>query len=256
METENRLTELFANRTGKLSIYITAGYPTLDALPTLLEILQEAQVDFVEIGIPFSDSVMDGPTIVKSHETALNNGMTVDLLLSQISKARATVSLPIVIMGSMNLVYQYGFEKFCDACGQLKIDGLLLPDLPLTDFKREYQLFYKKNKLAPVFMVTPETTESRFSQIDAVTEGFLYAVSSSSTTGASRSVKDSQAYFERLFQTESKNPVVVGFNIKTKEDIDFVGQYASGAIIGSAFIKILENGIDKKRIFQFIAQLR
>lgn len=253
---ENRLTEIFRNPRKKLSIYLTAGYPKLQDTVPLLEILQNSEIDFVEIGIPFSDSIMDGPVILHSHQVALDNGMTIDVLFDQLAKIRDHISIPIVLMGSMNPVYQYGFEKFCQQCGKIGIDGLLLPDLPLMEFKKHYSTFYRQNNLASVFMISPQTSEERLEQIDEATEGFLYAVSSSSTTGASNKMEDSQTYFEQLQARNFRNPVVVGFNIKTREDASFVNQYVDGVIVGSAFIQALEGGFEQERIVEFITGLK
>ena len=256
LKIENRLNDIFRKPEGKLSIYITAGYPKLDDTVMLLEVLQDSGVDFIEIGVPFSDSIMDGPVILKSHETALANGMTIEILFEQLEKIREKVSIPLVLMGSMNPVYQYGFEKFCQQCRKVGIDGLLLPDLPLTDFKKEYQSFYEENNLASVFMISPHTNSERLHEIDEAGKGFLYAVSSNSTTGGISNIEDSKSYFKRLKSKEFKNPVIVGFNINTNNDVRFVNQYTSGAIVGSAFIKIIEQEINEEEINAFIKNLR
>lgn len=253
---ENRLSQIFRSPGRKLSIYLTAGYPKLNDTVPLLGILQNSGIDFVEIGIPFSDSIMDGPVILNSHQVGLDNGMTLDVLFDQLAAVRAHISIPIVLMGSMNPVYQYGFDRFCRQCKKVGVDGLLLPDLPITEFKKHYSDFYRENNLAPVFMISPQTSNARLAEIDEVTEGFLYAVSSSSTTGASSKMEDSQAYFEQLQNQNFRNPVVIGFNIKTREDISFVSQYADGVIVGSAFIQELEGGFDPDKITGFIAGLK
>ncbi|MCF2443577.1 tryptophan synthase subunit alpha [Dyadobacter sp. CY345] len=250
--TENRLSNIFKNNKKKISIYLTAGYPNLTDTVKLLKILESAGVDFVEIGIPFSDSVMDGPVILNSHKKALENGMTLDFLFSQLEVIRKNISVPVVLMGSMNPVYQYGFENFCKKCGDLGVDGLLLPDLPLLDFKKYYQDFYQQNNLAPIFMISPQTSPTRLAAIDEAGAGFLYAVSSSSTTGSSTKMEDNIGYFEKLGNLKLKNPVAVGFNINTKNDVRIVHQYADAAIIGSAFIKEIEYEIDESRIIKFI----
>ena len=256
MKIENRLNEVFRKSGSKVSIYITAGYPKLDDTGILLEVLQDAGADFIEIGIPFSDSIMDGPVILKSHERALANGMTIEILFEQLEEIREKIHIPLVLMGSMNPVYQYGFEKFCHQCMKVGIYGLLLPDLPLTDFKKEYQPFYEENNLAPIFMISPHTSSDRLHEIDKAGNGFLYAVSSNSTTGGIGNIENSKSYFEKLKNREFKNPVVVGFNINSNDDVRFVNQYASGAIVGSAFIKIIEHRIDKHEISAFMKNLK
>jgi len=253
---KNRLSSIFENKKKKISIYVTAGYPNLTDTVKLLKILEQAGVDFVEIGIPFSDSVMDGPVILNSNKIALENGMTPDILFSELEEIREKISIPLVLMGSMNPVYQYGFEEFCLRCSNAGVDGLLLPDLPLLDFKLHYQYHYQQNNIAPIFMITPQTSPGRLKEIDEAGEGFLYAVSSSSTTGSATRIADSTAYFEKLKILNLRNPVAVGFNINTKTDVHFVHQFSDAAIIGSAFIREIERGIDEHRIIKFIEGLR
>lgn len=256
LSNENRLARIFRKPGKKLSIYFTAGYPKHSDTVPLLEILQKSAIDFVEIGIPFSDSIMDGPVILNSHQVALENGMTIDVLFAQLAAIREHISIPIILMGSMNPVYQYGFDKFCRQCSRIGIDGLLLPDLPVLEFKKHYRGMYRENNLAPVFMISPQTSEQRLSEIDAVTEGFLYAVSSSSTTGASAQMEDSLTYFQQLKNRHFRNPVVVGFNVKNKTDIALVHQYVEGVIVGSSFVQELVGGIDPEKIVRFIAGLK
>ncbi|WP_159474886.1 tryptophan synthase subunit alpha [Dyadobacter sp. 3J3] len=252
---ENRLKAIFQNAGKKLSIYFTAGYPDLyDTIP-ILELLAKSNVDFVEIGIPFSDSVMDGEVILNSHKVALENGMTIDILFDQLEKIRKKISIPIVLMGSMNPVYQYCFEEFCRRCHEVGVDGLLLPDLPLDDYEKYYRSSYQQKNLAPIFMISPQTSNERMSRIDALGEGFLYALSGNSTTGGSSEIGKSSDYLTNLSNHTFRNPVVLGFNIKTKEDIQFAHEFADGAIVGSAFVKILKDGFDKTRIEHFLKQL-
>lgn len=252
---ENRLKTIFQNAGKKVSIYFTAGYPALTDTVPILELLAASNVDFVEIGIPFSDSVMDGEVILESHKVALENGMTIDILFDQLEKIREHVSLPIVLMGSMNPVYQYGFEKFCRRCYEVGVDGLLLPDLPLDDYERYYQDFYQQYNLAPIFMISPQTSEERMKKIDTLGEGFLYALSGNSTTGSSSEIIQNLDYLTKLSTYKFVNPVVLGFNIKTKKDIHITTQFADGAIVGSTFVKILRGGFDTKRIENFLEEL-
>ncbi|MCF0058783.1 tryptophan synthase subunit alpha [Dyadobacter sp. CY356] len=257
METfkKNRLKTIFKSPEKKVSIYFTAGYPALTDTLDLLSLLAESKVDFVEIGIPFSDSVMDGEVILESHKVALENGMTIEILFDQIQKIRAQVSIPVVLMGSMNPVYQYGFEKFCQRCHEAGVDGLLLPDLPLDEYEKYYRVWYQQNDLAPIFMISPQTNGDRMKRIDELGEGFLYALSGNSTTGSTSEIGDNSEYLQRLSNHKFINPVVLGFNIKTKDDILFANQFADGAIVGSAFVKTLKGGFNKERTKHFLEQL-
>lgn len=256
LSNKNRLACVFNKPGKKLSIYLTAGYPKLADTVPLLEILQKSEIDFVEIGIPFSDSIMDGPIILNSHQAALKNGMTIDILFEQLTAIRERISMPIILMGSMNPVYQYGFDQFCRKCSNVGIDGLLFPDLPVLEFKKHYRAMYRENNLAPIFMISPHTLEQRLAEIDEVAEGFLYAVSSNSTTGASTKIEDSLAYFQQLKNRNFRNPVVVGFNVKNKKDVSFVHPYVDGVIVGSSFIRELDPVIDPGKIARFIADLK
>ncbi|MBE9462609.1 tryptophan synthase subunit alpha [Dyadobacter subterraneus] len=253
---ENRLKTIFQIAQKKVSIYFTAGYPALSDTAPILELLASEKIDFVEIGIPFSDSVMDGDVILDSHKVALENGMTLDILFHQLEKVRDLISIPIVLMGSMNPVYQYGFERFCQRCNEAGVDGLLLPDLPLDDYEKYYRVWYQQNNIAPIFMISPQTSDERLSRIDNLGEGFLYALSGNSTTGGPGVIRDNSNYLQKLANRKFINPVVLGFNIKTKDDIRFANQFADGAIVGSAFVKTLKGGFDRKRSKQFLEELR
>ena len=252
---ENRLKTIFDNPEKKVSIYFTAGYPALTDTEELLKLLAVSKVDFVEIGIPFSDSAMDGEVILESHKVALENGMTIGILFDQLQKIREQIAIPIVLMGSMNPVYQYGFENFCRRCHEVGVDGLLLPDLPLDDYEKYYRTWYQQNNLAPIFMISPQTSDERMKRIDALGEGFLYALSGNSTTGSSGEIEKKSGYLEKLSSQKFSKPVVLGFNIKTKADIRFAHQFAAGAIVGSAFVKTLKGGFDKERTRHFLEQL-
>ena len=239
-----------------LSIYFSAGYPKLDDTVKIIEDLEKNGVDLIEIGLPFSDPLADGPTIQESSTAALKNGMHTALLFDQLKDIRKTVSIPLIIMGYFNPVLQYGVEAFCAQCEKIGIDGLILPDLPLDVYKEEYEAIFKKYGLINVFLITPQTSEERIRAIDDASEGFIYMVSSASTTGAKQGFGSEQSdYFDRIAQMDLKNPQIVGFGISNAETFQQATQKAKGAIIGSAFIKHLtKNGVDT--IGDFVKQIR
>ena len=239
-----------------LSIYFSAGYPKLNDTVKIIEDLEKNGVDLIEIGLPFSDPLADGPTIQESSTAALKNGMHTALLFDQLKDIRKTVSIPLIIMGYFNPVLQYGVEAFCAQCEKIGIDGLILPDLPLDVYKEEYEAIFKKYGLINVFLITPQTSEERIRAIDDASEGFIYMVSSASTTGAKQGFGSEQSdYFDRIAQMDLKNPQIVGFGISNAETFQQATQKAKGAIIGSAFIKHLtKNGVDT--IDDFVKQIR
>ena len=239
-----------------LSIYFSAGYPKLNDTVKIIEDLEKNGVDLIEIGLPFSDPLADGPTIQESSTAALKNGMHTALLFDQLKDIRKTVSIPLIIMGYFNPVLQYGVEAFCAQCEKIGIDGLILPDLPLDVYKEEYEAIFKKYGLINVFLITPQTSEERIRAIDDASEGFIYMVSSASTTGAKQGFGSEQSdYFDRIAQMDLKNPQIVGFGISNAETFQKATQKAKGAIIGSAFIKHLtKNGVDT--IGDFVKQIR
>ncbi len=223
-----------------LNIYFTAGYPKKNSLLQILPALENAGVDMVEIGIPYSDPLSDGPTIQKSNAIALENGITIDQIFEQL-KGTST-SIVKIMMGYFNTILQYGIEKFCKKCSENAIYGIIIPDLPLEYYLKEYQNLFKTYNLHFILLVTPETTEERIRFIDKNSTAFIYAVSSSSTTGNKKiTVQDAESYLKRLRTMQLKSPILVGFNISSKKDIAFVNKYANGAIIGSAFIKSINN---------------
>lgn len=230
-----------AGKTGKLlSIYFTAGYPKLDDTVEILQQLEKSGVDMVEIGLPFSDPLADGPTIQASSQTALKNGMTTEFLFGQLKNIRETVSIPLLIMGYFNPILQYGVENFCEKCAAIGIDGLIIPDLPLAEYTDQYAEIFKKHGLLNIFLITPQTSEERIRQIDKTSEGFIYMVSSASVTGSSGGFDgDTENYFQRIASLQLKNPQIVGFGINNSETFLQATKYAKGAIIGSAFIKML-----------------
>ena len=210
----------------------------------VMKALQENGADIIELGMPYSDPLADGPVIQQSSAIAIANGMTIAKLFEQLKDFRKEISLPVVLMGYMNPVLQYGFEKFCADAAAVGIDGLILPDLPEFEFETEYGAIIKKYNLDFIFLVTPETAEERIKKLDSLSTGFLYAVSSSSTTGSENKSGNTEEYLKKLKVLKLKNPVLVGFGIKDKASFDAVCQHADGGIIGSAYIKALENSTD------------
>lgn len=225
-----------------LNVYCTAGYPDLNSTLTVMEALQENGVDIIELGMPYSDPLADGDVIQASSAIALKNGMTIPELFSQLKNCRLAIKPAIILMGYMNPVLQFGFEKFCDQAAAAGVDGLIIPDLPIYEFETEYGAIVKKYGLDFIFLVTPETGEERIRRIDSLSSGFIYAVSSSSTTGNNKDIGDQEAYFRKLQSLLLNNPVLVGFGIKDKASFDAACRYSNGAIIGSAYIKALGQG--------------
>ncbi len=227
-----------------LNVYCTAGYPHLHSTMEVMKALQQHGADIIELGMPYSDPLADGPVIQQSSSVALKNGMTIIKLFEQLKDFRKEISIPVILMGYMNPVLQYGFEKFCADAAAVGIDGLILPDLPEHEFETEYGTIIKKYNLDFIFLVTPETSEERVRKLDSLSSGFLYAVSSSSTTGSDGKAADTTDYLQKLRNLRLNNPVLVGFGIKDKSSFNAVCQLADGAIIGSAYIKALENSPD------------
>ncbi len=236
----SRIKELFNRKNQRvLNVYCTAGYPQLNSTMEVMKALEAAGVDLIELGMPYSDPLADGPVIQQSGNVALANGMTIAILFEQLKELRKNISVPVVLMGYMNPVLQYGFEKFCADAAAVGVDGLILPDLPEYEYTHEFGPIIKKYGLDLVFLVTPETSEGRVRSLDRLSSGFLYAVSSSSTTGSDKNMVDVSQYLERLRSMKLSNPVLVGFGIKDKESFDKACAFANGAIIGTAYIKAL-----------------
>lgn len=227
-----------------LNIYCTAGFPKLDSTINVMQALQKNGADIIELGMPYSDPLADGEVIQLSGSTALSNGMTIAKLFEQLKDFRNEISAPVILMGYMNPVLQYGFEKFCKDASEVGIDGLILPDLPEHEFETEYGTIIKKYGLDFIFLVTPETSDERIKKLDELSSGFLYAVSSSSTTGNEKDFDEVEKYLLRLKKINLRNPVLAGFGIKDKQSFEAVCKYVNGAIIGSAFIKAIENADD------------
>ena len=222
-----------------MNVYCTAGYPELASTLPVMKALQTNGADIIELGMPYSDPLADGPVIQASGSKALENGMTISVLFEQLAGFRNQINIPVLLMGYMNPVLQYGFEKFCADAAALGIDGLILPDLPEFEYESEYGAVIKKYGLDFIFLVTPETSEERIKKLDVLSSGFLYAVSSSATTGKDKDFTAVEKYLQKLQSMQLKNPVLVGFGIKDKETVESACRYANGAIIGTAFIKIL-----------------
>lgn len=239
----NRLQKLFSSKPSNLlSVFYTAGFPKLSDTVAIGQALEKAGADIIEIGIPFSDPVADGPAIQESNKIALENGMNLRLLMQQVTALRQRTSIPIILMGYLNPVLQYGFEKFCSDCAAAGVDGIILPDLPLDVYLKEYKAVVENSKLSMTFLISPTTSVERIRLIDSETNTFIYAVSASSTTGAKQGFSDAQrAYFNRIHETNLKNSVMIGFGISNQETFKTACKYSSGAIIGSAFINMLKS---------------
>jgi len=252
----NRINQKLQENKKLLSIYFSAGYPNLNDTVQIIQDLEQSGVDMIEIGLPFSDPLADGPTIQESSTEALRKGMNTQLLFEQLSNIRESVTVPLIIMGYFNPVLQFGLEEFCKKCQQIGIDGIILPDLPIDIYVEQYQSTFEKYGLINVFLITPQTSESRIRYIDSVSDGFIYMVSSASVTGGSSSEfgYSQQSYFKRIADMNLKNPQIVGFGISNKSTFDQATQHAKGAIIGSAFIKNLtEKGVSS--INDFVEKL-
>ena len=252
----NRIREAFINKKNILSIYFTAGYPNLDDTMAIIKELDKSGVDMIEIGLPFSDPLADGPTIQESSTKALINGMNTNVLFEQINNLRSVTNLPIIIMGYLNPIIQFGIERFCKKCKQCEIDGLIIPDLPVDIYYEYYHDLFKDHDLQNMFLITPQTSEKRIRFIDEISDGFIYMVSSYSTTGAQKIFGDETIkYFKRINQMKLKSPLLVGFGISNKETRKVASINSNGVIIGSAFINMLTtHGI--KQTKKFINELK
>jgi len=244
----NRINQLFELRKGNiLSVYFTAGFPKLDDTLPVLKSLQANGVDLVEIGIPFSDPMADGIVIQNSGQQALKNGMSIRKLFDQLTEVREHIHIPLVMMGYLNPIIQFGFEDFCRECSRVGVDGMIVPDLPMSDYMTEYKEVTERYGLEFIFLITPETSDERIRQIDNNTNGFIYMVSSAAVTGTQQSFDSKVEYFNRINAMNLKNPRLIGFGISNKSTRDMVNRYSSGAIIGSAFIKALQETNDVEK---------
>ncbi len=252
------LDKLFQNKKSNiLSVYFTAGFPKLEDTTTIAKLLADAGADIIEIGIPFSDPIADGPVIQESNNIALANGMTVKKLLAQVVLIRKEVSIPIILMGYINPILQYGMERFCKEASVAGVNGLILPDMPMDEYQKTFKLLFDKYGLSNTFLISPTTSEARIRKIDEASTSFIYAVSSSSTTGAKSGFTEEQvAYFGKLKAMRLKNPFLVGFGISNHQTFTTVAEYGAGAIVGSAFITMLKSSTNfKKDIDLFVKSI-
>lgn len=246
----NRINIKLSENKKLLSIYFTAGYPNLDDTVSIIEALEKNGVDMIEIGLPFSDPLADGPIIQESSAKALKNGMTTEVLFNQLKTIRETVTIPLIIMGYFNPILQYGVEAFCKKCQDIGIDGLIIPDLPLDVYLESYKAIFDHYGLIYIPLITPQTSDERLRFIDSISKGFIYMVSSSSVTGSATGFGPEQThYFERISLMQLKHPQIIGFGISNHETFEQATKYAKGGIIGTAFIKSLNtkgiNGISE-----------
>jgi len=253
----NRIDGVFSKKKKEvLNIYFTAGYPKINDTLRIAHALEEAGVDIIEIGIPYSDPIADGPTIQDSSQKALDAGMSLKLLMRQLQDLRKHIKIPVILMGYFNPVLQYGFTKFCQDCKKVGIDGIILPDLPMQEYAEMYQETFEEYGIYNIFLMTPQTSEKRVLQINEASKGFIYMVSSASITGAKQEVSQAQIdYFERIQKMNLSVQRLIGFGISNKETFDNACQYASGAIIGSAFINQLNKDDSDEAITSFVGSI-
>lgn len=258
LSTMNRLNHMFdVKKNNLLSVYFTAGYPELNTTLDIAEALEKAGVDFLEIGFPYSDPVADGPTIQHSSQKALDNGMNLNVLFEQLKDLRQRVSIPVLLMGYANPMVQYGVERFCAKAAEVGVDGVIVPDLPMYEYEQLYKDIFAKYNLSNIFLVTPQTAEARIRKIDELSNSFIYLLSSASITGRSLQVSDStENYFQRIKDMQLENPTVIGFGIADKAAYQKATAYANGAIVGSAFVKLLATENYLEKIPEFITSLK
>ncbi|WP_207496787.1 tryptophan synthase subunit alpha [Aridibaculum aurantiacum] len=251
----SRIKELFQKKQKNiLNVYCTAGFPKLDSTIDVIEALQENGADLIEIGMPYSDPLADGEVIQQSSSVALQNGMNIKTLFEQL--AQVETNAPIILMGYMNPVLQYGFTKFCATAAEVGVDALILPDLPIYEYENEFGPIIKAFGLDFIFLVTPDTSEERIRKIDSLSTGFIYAVSSTATTGHTKDISQQESYFQRLQDMQLQNPVLVGFGIKDRSTFEAACRYTNGAIIGSAYINALSKAGDvKEETIKFLGKI-
>ncbi len=254
----NRINETIKNRKDLLSIYFTAGFPELEDTVPILQTLEKSGVDLVEIGMPFSDPLADGPVIQDSSLKALHNGMSLKVLFEQLKNVREKVSIPIILMGYINTVMKFGVENFIRSCQSVGVDGTILPDLPFNEFNEKYAKSFEDKGISNVFLITPQTSDDRIQLIDKHTTSFIYMVSSAAVTGTKEDVTENQIkYFERVKDLQLQNPALIGFGISNRQTFQRACQHSYGAIVGSAFIKLLaKHGNNPEKINKFISSLK
>ena len=254
----NRLNKLFdSKKDNLLSIYFTAGYPALNTAVPIAEALEKAGVDFLEIGFPYSDPVADGPTIQHSSEKALENGMNLNQLFEELKDLRKRVNIPILLMGYLNPMVQYGIERFCKKAAEVGVDGVIVPDLPMYEYETLYSSHFKDNNLSNIFLVTPQTSEERIRKIDQLSNSFIYLLSSSSITGKNLQVSNTiEDYYKRIKAMHLNNPAIIGFGISNNETFTKACEYARGAIVGSAFVKFLASENYLEKIPEFVKGIK
>ena len=252
----NRINQLFATKSNNiLSIYFCAGHPTLEGTADTIKTLEQKGVDMIEVGIPFSDPMADGPVIQDAATKALRNGMSLKKLFSQLEGIRKDVKMPLILMGYLNPIMQFGFEVFCQRCTEVGIDGVIIPDLPFKDYLEEYKPIADKYDIRIIMLITPETSEERIRFIDDNTDGFIYMVSSAATTGAQKEFGDAkQAYFSRIKAMNLKHPCMIGFGISNKQTLETAQANAAGAIIGSKFVKLFEETQDAGKAIEALKE--
>ncbi|KAA6344360.1 Tryptophan synthase alpha chain [termite gut metagenome] len=245
----NRINQLFGtNPKNLLSVYFCAGHPKLEGTADIIRTLEKNGINMIEIGIPFSDPMADGIVIQNASTKALHNGMSLNLLFEQLQDIRRNTNIPLLLMGYLNPIMQFGFERFCRKCSECGIDGMIIPDLPFRDYREHYQSVAERYNLYMIMLITPETSEERIREIDRHTNGFIYMVSSAATTGAQQNFDaQKQAYFKRIKEMKLQNPRMVGFGISNRDTFEAACRYASGAIVGSRFVSLLEEESDAER---------
>lgn len=251
----NRIDKLFRTKKKNiLSVYFTAGYPSGDSVEEIILLLGKNGADMIELGIPYSDPLADGPVIQESARIAINNGMTLENLFVQIKDIRKKTGIPLLLMGYINPVIQFGFSRFCKCANDAGIDGLIIPDLPMAEYEMYFRESVMNNNLKNVFLITPDTSEERIRQIDEKSTGFIYIVSSASTTGETKSFDEKNiSYFERISGMKLKNPILAGFGIHNRETLEQVNRSCNGAVIGSAYMRALQvsNSIEEGTVSFF-----
>ncbi|MGY3054101.1 tryptophan synthase alpha chain [Pedobacter sp. UYEF25] len=251
----NRIKQLFEKKKNILSIYYTAGYPNTEDTVHIAELLEQFGADMLEIGFPYSDPVADGPVIQASSKQSLDQGMTLELLFTQLKDLRKTVTIPVLLMGYVNPVLQFGVEQFCKACADVGVNGCIVPDLPIVEYEEFYRQDFEKYNLSNIFLITPQTADERIRKIDGLSNGFIYLLSSSATTGKNLEVGDvTENYFKRIKDMQLANKTMIGFGISDRETFNKACKYANGAIIGTAFVKAIADGNLEESVCNFMKE--